>query len=188
MQGATQFFRAHALTSSGGNVETKQRRGGCVDGHGGADLVQGNAVKQGFHVLQAANRYAYLAYFPLGLGVVGIIANLSWQVKSHRKPGLPLLQQVSKAAVGVGGGCIARILAHGPDSAPVHIGLHSPGIRILTGKAYFIVIIGVPQGGVVGAVQGFNNQTAVGFETFLPLRKSPDNRVQGILAPMFPVL
>ena len=59
--------------------------------------------------------------------MVRIVAYLSGQIEGHRQTGLPLLQQVAVAGVGLGGGGVAGVLAHGPEPTPEHGGLNPSG-------------------------------------------------------------
>ena len=56
---------------------------------------------------------------PIDVGVVGVVADLGGQVEGHGEAGGSLLEQVAVAPVGLGGGAEARVLAHGPEPAPV---------------------------------------------------------------------
>ena len=75
-----------------------QNHGGrAVDGHGGRDLVQRDAVEEDLHVGQGGDRYAALAELAHGLGRVGVVAVKRRHIEGDRKAGLPLAQQVLEA-------------------------------------------------------------------------------------------
>ena len=74
-------------------------------------------------------------------GVIRVVADLRGQVKGHRKAGLSLLEQVAVALVGFFGRGIAGILAHGPEAAAVHGGLHAAGEGIFAGEAQLLHVI-----------------------------------------------
>ena len=171
-----------------GDVEAEQQRGGGVDGHGRADPAQRDAVEQRLHVLQAAYRDAHLAHLALGQGVVGVVADLRGQVEGDGEPGLSLLQQVAKAAVGVLSGGVPRVLPHGPHAAPVSAGLHAPGIGELAGEADVFGVVEAPVAQVFRGVERVNGKTAVGLEYGTALRVALHCRGQSFLPPLLLVL
>ena len=67
------LVQAHALLFGHGDIKRQQNRGCGVDGHGRGDLVQRDAVQQGFHVVQRADGHADLAHlaimFACGLAI-----------------------------------------------------------------------------------------------------------------------
>ena len=50
LHSAADLFLGNALLPGRHYIEAQQQRSGGVDGHGGADLIQGYAVEQGLHV------------------------------------------------------------------------------------------------------------------------------------------
>ena len=78
-----------------------------------------------------ADRHAHLAHFALRHRVVGVVADLRRQVEGHRQAGLPLLQQVTVARVGILGGGEAGVLAHRPEPPAVHRRLDAARERVL---------------------------------------------------------
>ncbi len=73
--------------------------------------------------------------------MISVVSDLGWQVKSNRQPCLPLLEQVAVAFVGFFCRRVTSILAHGPETAAVHIGLDTTGERKFTRKAQLFFII-----------------------------------------------
>ena len=84
LHGTTDLFHGHTLLAGRNYIEAEQHGGSGVDGHGGADFVHGNLVKQGLHVLQAADRHADLAHFAIGQQMIRVVPNLGWQVECYR--------------------------------------------------------------------------------------------------------
>ena len=76
LNGAVDLIPGHALFFRHHQVERQQNGRGSVNGHGGADFVQRNAVQQGFHVRQRVDGHAGPPDFSGGHGVVGIPAHL----------------------------------------------------------------------------------------------------------------
>ena len=66
--GAAQLLRGDPLLLGGGHVERQQHDGRRVDGHGGADLVQGDPVEQPLHVVQRGHRDALPAHLAQASG------------------------------------------------------------------------------------------------------------------------
>ena len=130
------------------------------------------------HVLQAADGDAHLADFAFGQVVVGVVADLGRQVEGHGKTGLPLFDQVLVARVALGGGAEAGVLAHGPEAAAVHIGLHAARQRVVAGKAQLLHVACSCVAANVCAlvarcVDGLDlHVVAAGCEAFAPLRKA----------------
>src|SRR5229473_4097605 len=52
---AGKFLQAGALPFCDGYVETEQDGGGGVDGHGGGDFFEGDAVEKSFHVFEGVD-------------------------------------------------------------------------------------------------------------------------------------
>ena len=173
------------MTLGRGDVEAQKNRGGGVYGHGGTDLVQGNTLQQGFHVLQATNGHPTFPTSPWAKGWSESYPIWVGQVEGHRQPGLALLQQVAKTLIGVGGGGVAGILPHGPHAPTVGVGLDTTGIGVLPGIAQ-IPLWFVPLGSqVLGSVQWVDLQSTIGEEFLPPLPKSLNNRLQRLFPPMF---
>ena len=112
--GAADLGSGDTLLFSRRHVQRQKDAGGRVDRHRGADGPERQAVEKDLHVGQRADRHADPPDLALGLGGVGVVTHLGRQIEGHRKAGLALLQQVAKAAVGVGGSRESGVLAHCP--------------------------------------------------------------------------
>ena len=92
---------------------------------------------------------------PTARAMVRIEANLSGKVECDREPGGAVGQQVLVAFVGLLGVAHAGVLAHGPQPAAVHGGLHAPGEGIIAGVSDFAFLVaGVQIGGRVQSADG----------------------------------
>ena len=109
------------------HVERQQGGGGGVDGHRGRHLVERQPVEQQAHVAQGGDGHAGAAHLARGQRVIRVAPHLGGQVEGHRQAGLPGGQQALEALVGRLGRAEAGVLAHGPQPAPVHGGLHPAG-------------------------------------------------------------
>ncbi len=63
-----------------------------VDGHGGGDFIERDAVKEGLHVVEAVYCDAALSHLAPGEFMVGVDAFERGEVKSYREPRLPVFQ------------------------------------------------------------------------------------------------
>ena len=88
LDGAAELVPGHALLLGHGEVHGREDGGGAVDGHGGGDLVEGDAVEEDLHVLQGVDGDAAPADLARGQGVVGVVAHEGGQVEGDRQPGL----------------------------------------------------------------------------------------------------
>jgi len=122
-------LRRDPLTARRRHVESNQDRCGGVDRHGGGNAVEGDPAEQRFHVLQRIDGDPDPAHFAGSQRVVRVVADLGRQVEGDRKTRLSTLQQVPVAAVGLGGGGVARVLAHGPEPLAIAGGPDPPGER-----------------------------------------------------------
>ncbi len=143
---AAQFGRVAALAFGDGNVHRQQHGRGGVDRHAGGDLLQRDAVEQGFHIPDRGDRDAHPADLAQGDGVIGVIADLGGQVEGHREAGLPLVEQVAVAAVGFFGGGVPGVLAHGPQAGAVHGWVDAAGVGVLAGEAGLVEVVGIHRG------------------------------------------
>src|SRR5690606_5701046 len=76
-----------------------------------------------------------------------------------------LLQQVAVPPVGLLGGAEAGVLAHGPQPAPVHGGIHTPGEGVLPREAVPFLDASC----VVSGVQWLDVDPSAGGEGLAPL-------------------
>jgi len=185
LDGAAQRFWRDALLFGHGDIHGQQHCRRRVDGHGRAHFVQGDAVKEAFHVLQRRDGDADFAHFALCHRVVCVVANLCRQVERYREASLALGQQKLVAGVGLLGGGIASVLAHRPKAPAVHGGLHPPREGILTRKANLVQVIGLDVGGCVEALHGDVGQ---GLEGITALWVAAQRFFQGGLLPLFLLL
>ena len=81
------------------------------------------------------DRHAGLADLARRQRIVAVVADLGRQIEGDAQAGLSLAEQVLEALVGLGGGAIARVLAHRPEAAAVHRRLHAAGEGVLAGEA-----------------------------------------------------
>ena len=140
---AGDFIGGYALLFSYGNVHAEQDGSGGVDGHGGGNLVQRDAVEKDFHIRQRVNGHADFTDFTETHAGVGVVAHLGRQVKGDGKPGLAGRKQIFIALVGFFGGTETGILAHGPEAAAIHGRLHATGIGVFPRKAELFFIAGI---------------------------------------------
>ena len=151
LDGALELARRHALLLAHRLVHGHQDGGGRVDGHGGADLLQGDAVEHGLHVAQGVDGDAHLPHLAQGLRVVGVVAELGGQVEGDAEAGLALVQQELEALVRLFRRAVAGVLADAPQAAAVHGGLDAAGVGILAGEAHVAHVVHVRH--VEGRVQ-----------------------------------
>jgi len=130
LHGAGQLVGADALPLAHGDVHGQEHAGGGVDGHGSGHLVQGDLVEQRGHVLHRVDGDAHLAHFALGQCVVGVQADLGGQVERDTETRLTLLQEVAVPLVALLGGGVTGVLAHGPETLPVHSGVDPAGVGV----------------------------------------------------------
>ena len=121
-----------ALLFGGGDVETEQNGGRAIDRHGRRDLIERDPGEQGLHVGQRRDRHAALADFPLGAGMIGVVAHQGGKVERDGDAGLAMLEQEFVAAVRVGRAAEAGKLTHRPQLAVVHRRMNAARERILT--------------------------------------------------------
>ena len=141
----------------------KDRRRG-VDGHGGADLVEGDPFEEELHIGQGIDGHAHFAHFALRQGMIGIISDLGGQIEGDRKPGLPLFQKEFIPPVGLFRRGKPGILAHGPDPPPVHGRLDAARKRVFPGKTLVFEII--RRGNLCRGVENLNIHSRGAFDFF----------------------
>src|SRR5205823_14533361 len=90
LDGAGKSWQARALPFRDGYIEAEQDCGRGVDGHGGGDFFERNALEQSLHVFERIYGHANFADFAEGQGMVRIQANLRGQVESDGKTSLAL--------------------------------------------------------------------------------------------------
>ena len=82
--------------------------------------LEGQVGQQDLHVVDGADGHADPSDLPGGQRRIRVIAHLRGQVEGDRQAGLPLLEQVAEALVGLGRAGEAGVLAHRPEAAAVH--------------------------------------------------------------------
>ena len=122
---------AHALLLADELVEQQQHRRGRVDRHRRRDLVERDAVEDAAHVVDRVDRDAGAAHLALAQRVVRVAAELGRQVERHRQAGRAVLDQVVEALVGLLRRRVARVLAHRPLAAAVHVRMDAARERVL---------------------------------------------------------
>ena len=109
------------------HVERQQGGGGGVDGHRGRHPLERQAVEQQAHVVQGGDGHPGAPHLARGQRVIRVAPHLGGQIEGHRQAGLARGEQALEALVGRLGRAEAGVLAHGPQPAPVHGGLHPAG-------------------------------------------------------------
>ena len=122
--------RRHPVALRHELVGEQQDRGGGVDGHRRRDEVEGDAPQQDLHVGEAGDRHPRPPDLALGAGMVRVVAHLGRQVEGDREARLAPVEEELETAVGLLGGAEARVLAHRPETVPVHLGVDAAGERV----------------------------------------------------------
>ncbi len=104
LDGARELFGFEALLFGSDNIPRQDRQDAAVHGHGHTHLVQGNLVKKDLHILHGVNRDPGLPDIAHNPDMVGVIAPVRCQVKSHRESFLPGRQVAPVKRVGFLGG------------------------------------------------------------------------------------
>ena len=92
---------------------------------------------------------------PDGQRVIGVETDLRGQIEGDREPGGAVRQQVLVALVRFLGVAEAGVLAHGPEPAAVHGGLHAAGKGIIAGVSDLAFLVASVQiGGRVERADG----------------------------------
>ena len=121
----------HALLLADELVQEQQHRRGGVDRHRGRDLGQRDAVEHPPHVVDRVDGHAGAAHLARAQRVVRVAAELGGEVEGHREARRPVLDQVAEALVRLRRGGVARVLAHRPRAAAVHVGVDAAGERVV---------------------------------------------------------
>ncbi len=148
---AGELANVGALAAGHRDVERQQNRRGRIDGHRSGNFGQVDAIEQALHVLDRIDRDADFSDFADRQRMVGIEADLRGQVEGNRKSGGAVGQQIFVAFVGFLGVAHAGVLAHGPEAAAVHGGLHAASEGIFAGIADVAFLVSAVQIG--GCVQ-----------------------------------
>ena len=141
--GAHDLCRSDALLLGNGEVERDHHRRRRVDRHRGAHLVEGDAFEHHLHVLEGVDGDAYLANLGLRQRVVGVVADLGGQVEGDGEAGLALREEELEALVRLLRRAEAGILAHAPEPAAIHRGLHASGEGVFARVADVALVVRV---------------------------------------------
>ena len=125
LHGAGKLADVAALPPRHGDVQRQQNRCRRIDGHRCGNLGQFDAIEQALHVFDGIDGDADLADFAHGQRMIGVEADLRGQIKGNRESGRSIRQQIFVALVRFLGVAHAGVLAHGPEAAAVHGGLHA---------------------------------------------------------------
>ena len=88
---------------------------------------------------------------PMASGLIGVEADLRRQIERHRQSGGSVREQIFVALVRFLGVAHAGVLAHGPEAAAIHGGLHAAREGKFAGVADVAVV--VPRGEIFGRVE-----------------------------------
>ena len=131
-----------ALTARHRHIQSQQDRRRRIDGHRGRNFRQIDAVEEPLHIFDRINRDANLPDFACRERVIGIHTDLRRQIERNRQSRSAVGQQIFVALVRFLGVAHAGVLAHGPQAAAVHGGLHAAGEWIFPGIADFALVVG----------------------------------------------
>ncbi len=116
-----------ALFLAGHNEIRKDRDHRAIHRHRHGNLVERDAIKQDFHILDGIDSHTGLADIAFDTGVVAVIAAVGGQIECDRNALLPGGKVATVKGVGFLGGGKACVLANGPGAACVHRGLDAAG-------------------------------------------------------------
>ena len=131
---AAQAVGGHACVLGGDDVEGEHHRGGRVDRHGDAHLADVDPLEEALHVVEHVDGDALAADLAERHRVVGVVAHERRHVERGRQPGLPVVEQVVEALVGLLRGAEARELPHRPQPPAVHRLVDAAGVGELAGS------------------------------------------------------
>jgi hypothetical protein len=124
----------------GGDVEGEHDGGGRVDGHRHGHLAEIDAGEERLHVVERVDGGALAADLAERALMVGVVAHERGHVEGGGQPGLPVVEQVAEALVGLLAGAEAGELAHGPQPPAIHGGVDSARERKLTRPSDRVVL------------------------------------------------
>ena len=164
------------------DVHREQHRGGGVDRHRRRDLVEGDPLEDGLHVVQGVDGDAALADLPLCHLRVGVVAHLRRQVERHREAGLALVHEVVEPLVGLGGGPHPGVLPHRPQPPAVHRRVDAPCVGLFAGISDVLAVVEIRD--VCGRVQRVDRLPArVRRELLVSFPEAIDRRAVGVVRP-----
>ena len=133
LDGPLELGLRHALFFGSDNEHGQHRDHRAVHGHRNRHLVERDAVKQDFHVLDTVDGDASLAHIAHHAGMVAVIAAMGGQIESDRQPLLALFQRLPIEGVAFARRGKAGILADGPGAVGVHGRTYAAGERLDAG-------------------------------------------------------
>ncbi len=181
LQRAAQLFLGHALLLGRGDVHGPDDGRRAVDGHAGRHLIERDAVKEDFHIAQAADRHAALAEFAQRLRGIGVVAHQRRQVKGHGQTHVALAEQILVAGIGLLGAAEAGEHAHRPRLAAVEGGVDAARVGIFTRLAQVVQVVQV--GHVERRIEPLDRFAGGGFKRIAPLRGAGQRPLQGRFFP-----
>ena len=123
-----------ALLLGGDHVVGEHDRRGRVDRHRHRHIAERDAGEQRLHVVERVDGHALAADLAQRPRMVGVVAHQRRHVEGRRQAGLPLVEQVAEALVGLLGRPEARELAHRPEAPAVHRRVDAARERIAAGQ------------------------------------------------------
>src|SRR5262249_34182802 len=104
-----------------GDVEREDDRRGPVDREARADGIERDLIEQDFDVGERVERDTDPAHLLFDVWVVRVVTALGGKVECDREPRPTLLEKIAVARVGLLGSAEPRVLAEGPQPAPVAV-------------------------------------------------------------------
>ena len=127
--------RRRRAALGGGDVEGEHDRGGRVDRHRDGHVAEVDAGEQRLHVVERVDGDALAPDLAERASVVGVVAHQRGHVERGREAGLPVVEQVVEALVGLLAGAEAGELAHRPQPPAVHRGVDAARVGVGAGAA-----------------------------------------------------
>src|SRR5439155_7709906 len=103
------------------------------------DRLEVHAREERLDVVERVHGHALAPNLAQRARVVGVVAHEGRHVEVHAEPCLPLVDEVTEAAVGVLAGAEASDLAQGPEASTVHGGIGAARVRVLAGQPEVLV-------------------------------------------------
>ena len=96
---AAEMFEPNPSTLGDGKVHRENNRRRSVDRHGGGDTIEGDTVKQAFHIVQRRHRYTAVTNFAICTRIVRIDSHECRHIECDAETGLAVREQIFEAAV-----------------------------------------------------------------------------------------
>ncbi len=149
LDGASEFFRRHALLFGGGDIERQHREHGAVHGHRHRHLIERNAGKQRAHVVDRIDGDARHADVAGDARMIAVVAAMGGEVESDRQAFLPGGEIAPVERIGILGRREAGILPDGPRLGDVH-GRVGAAQKRRDARVGIEAVQAVERGGVIG--------------------------------------